>query len=267
MLEKVLIIALFTITIHMIETLAYSVRIAGVRTARLATALSLFNMIVIVSRTANMIQAPIAGSLVDAGKESGNIGLVEEQFRVIIGSASIGTIIGTILIPTFVLIFSRAIMHLEQAGSIPQMLKNIATIQKLRKVKMHVRSPRWWMIRSLRVGGVPKRLVILNMLISAIYTVGVLAALYAGLLTPEHQSAANNSSGLINGIATILMVLFIDPKVAMLTDQVLHGRKVASEINKIVGVLALSRLFGTLLAQAIFIPAAYWVKIAVEFLG
>ncbi len=267
MLEKVLLIALFTVTIHMIETLAYSVRIAGVRTARLATALSLFNMIVIVSRTANMIQAPIAGSLVDEGRNSGNIGLVEEQFRIIIGSASIGTILGAILIPSFILIFARAIMHLEQAGSIPQMLKNIATIQKLRKATEHVRSPRWWMLRSLRIGGVPKRLVVFNVLISAIYTVGVLAALYASLLTPEHQSAAMNSSGLINGVATILMVLFIDPRVAMLTDQVLHGRKDQAEIHKMVGILTLSRLLGTLFAQVIFIPAAYWVKIAVEFLG
>lgn len=267
MIEKIIIICLFTATIHMIETLSYSVRIAGVRTARLATALSLFNILVIVSRTANMIQAPFAGSLIDEAKRTENLHLVKDQFRIIIGSASLGTILGALLIPTFVFIFARAIIHLEQAGSVPQMLKNIATIQKLRQAKQHVRSPRWWMLARVRMGGVPKRLLLINIIVSAIYTVGVLAALYASLLIPEHSSAAMNSSGLINGIATILLVLFVDPKVALLTDDVLHGRKDPALINKMVATLTLSRLLGTLIAQLLLVPAAYWIMLITDLIG
>jgi hypothetical protein len=264
--EKILLICIFTAMIHLIETLSYSVRIAGVRTARLATALSLFNMIVIVSRTANMVQAPMAGGLVDHARATGEYGMIEEQFRLIIVSASLGTVLGMILIPSFVLIFARAIMHLEQAGSVPQMLRNIATIQKLRQARHHLRRPKWWMIHRIRLGGVPKRFFLFNALVTAIYTVGVLAALYASLLTPEHASAVMMSSGLINGIATILMVIFVDPKVALITDQVLHGQKNPNAINKMVGILTFSKLLGTLLAQALFIPAAYWITVVTGLL-
>ena len=46
-----LILAL-TFVVHLVETLAYSVRIAGVRVRRLAVSLSLFNLLVLLARTA-----------------------------------------------------------------------------------------------------------------------------------------------------------------------------------------------------------------------
>jgi hypothetical protein len=51
---------IFTLTflIHLIGTLAYAVRIAGVRTRRIVVALSLFNLLMLLSRTANSFQAP-----------------------------------------------------------------------------------------------------------------------------------------------------------------------------------------------------------------
>jgi hypothetical protein len=54
--EKVLLISLFILIIHSIETLAYAVRLSGVRVKLIASALSLFNVMVIVSRLANMMQ-------------------------------------------------------------------------------------------------------------------------------------------------------------------------------------------------------------------
>jgi Alternate to MurJ len=54
--EKVLLISLFILINHSIETLAYAVRLSGVRVKLIASALSLFNVMVIVSRLANMMQ-------------------------------------------------------------------------------------------------------------------------------------------------------------------------------------------------------------------
>lgn len=45
-----------TFVIHLIGTLAYSVRIAGIRTRRIAVSLALFNILVLVSRTSNSFQ-------------------------------------------------------------------------------------------------------------------------------------------------------------------------------------------------------------------
>ena len=53
--EKLLLIALFIFIIHPIETLAYAVRLSGARVRMIASVLSLFNIMVILSRMANMI--------------------------------------------------------------------------------------------------------------------------------------------------------------------------------------------------------------------
>ncbi len=156
MMEKLLIICVFVGIIHMIETLAYSVRLAGLKTRKLVVALSLFNIIVIVSRTANMVQAPLTGKLGDAVQSKEDLPVLLHQLQTILLAASIGTIAGALLIPSFVSIFSRMISHLEVAGSVPQMMKNIASIHTLEKAKKHVKRPRWIMLSQLRIGGVPE---------------------------------------------------------------------------------------------------------------
>jgi hypothetical protein len=45
--------------INVVSTLSYAVRIAGVRTGRTAFALSLFNLLVLFSRSSNAILAPL----------------------------------------------------------------------------------------------------------------------------------------------------------------------------------------------------------------
>lgn len=117
-------IGLFILIIHSIETLAYAVRLSGARVKLLASALSLFNVMVMFSRLANMMQQPFTGSLTDTAPKENTLAFVEQQFRILIGAASLGTLVGILLLPTFVAIFSRAIIHLsEERGSIPALFK------------------------------------------------------------------------------------------------------------------------------------------------
>lgn len=100
--EKLLFIALFIFIIHSIETLAYAVRLSGARVKMIASALSLFNIMVIVSRLANMMQQPFTGSLIDTAPEGNALEFVETQFRFLIGASTVGTVFGIILLPTFI---------------------------------------------------------------------------------------------------------------------------------------------------------------------
>lgn len=265
MLEQVLIAALFTFIIHLAETLTYSLRLAGVRTGKLAVALSLSGIILLISRTANMLQAPLTGKLIDFSKKHADYDVVE-PFRIIIGAATAGTFTALVFVPSAVLLASRIISHLEAAGSIPQMLLSSVSIQKINHAKYHLRFPRLSMLSRLRIGGIPKRIVLLNALVTAIYTIGVLAALLASTLTNEYSTTASQSSGLINGLATILLTVLIDPQIALITDKVLKGEKNIAALNKIFGLLMLSRLLGTVLAQLLLVPAAYWIKWIVSVL-
>ncbi len=55
---KLAIICLLAFIIHLIGTLAYAVRIAGVRTRRIAVPFALFNILILVSRTSNSFHDP-----------------------------------------------------------------------------------------------------------------------------------------------------------------------------------------------------------------
>ncbi len=110
------------------------------------------------------------------------------------------------------------------------------------------------------------KLFFINMVITAIYTIGVLAALYASLIVPERAATAVMASGLINGVATILLVIFVDPKVSVLADDVVNNRGSYQTLKIVSLMMVSSRLFGTLLAQVLFIPGAKYVAWFTKFI-
>ena len=100
MTTQIVIVIILTFVINFITTLSYSVRIVGIRTGRIAISFALFNILVLVSRTANGFQAPLLAKTVENdikhGIFSNNI-----TFRLIIFSCTLATIFGALLIPTF----------------------------------------------------------------------------------------------------------------------------------------------------------------------
>ncbi|TCP29913.1 uncharacterized protein DUF2837 [Scopulibacillus darangshiensis] len=265
--DKVIYIALFILIIHTIETLAYAVRLSGARVGLIASALSLFNLMVIVSRMANMMQQPFTGSLVDTAPSSDTLSFVESQYRVIIGASTIGTLIGIILLPTFVALFSRAIIHLsKQKGSIPSLFKTAFSLDYIRRGLNQMHFPNLSYLKGVTLKNVPKRLFFINMVVTSIYTIGVLSALYAALLAPERASTAIMASGLINGIATILLVVFVDPKISVLADDAINKRGSYLKLKNVSLMMIVSRFLGTLLAQILFIPGAEYVAWFTKFI-
>ncbi|MFP7492348.1 lipid II flippase Amj family protein [Terribacillus saccharophilus] len=266
--EKLLFIALFIFIIHSIETLAYAVRLSGARVKMIASALSLFNIMVIVSRMANMMQQPFTGSLIDNAPEENTLAVVESQFRILIGASTIGTVFGIILLPTFVALFSRAIIHLsEEKGSVPSLVKRFFSLQYIKRSITHFSLPKFSYLRQTKVKDIPIRLFLVNMIITAIYTIGVLAALYASLLAPERSSTAIMASGLINGIATILLVIFIDPKLSVIADDVVNQRGSYNKLKSMSLMMVTSRLLGTLLAQLFFVWGAEYIAWFTKFIA
>jgi hypothetical protein len=264
MMEKMLWITLLTLLIHGVETLTYGVRLAGVRTGKLAVALSLTGIIVLVSRTSNLLQAVMMGGVIDQAKLVPGFPL-EWQMHILIAGASIGTLLAMLVFPTSVRFSQRLIRRLEVTGSLPKLLLESVSIRKLKNARRQLRRPTWEMLSRLRIGGVPKRLLLTNTLVTAIYTVGVLAALYASFRMPQFSTTASLSSGLINGVATILMTLLVDPQVALLTDKAMNGQENMASLNKMFGLLMFSRFCGTLLAQFILVPCALFIEWMLPF--
>jgi hypothetical protein len=259
--EKLIMIALFIFIIHSIETLAYAVRLSGARVKMIASALSLFNIMVIVSRLANMMQQPFTGSLIDTAPKENALEFVEVQFRILIGASTAGTVFGIILLPTFVSLFSRAIIH-----SVPSLIKRIFSLQYIKRGITHFSLPKFTYLQGTRIKDIPIMLFCVNMIITAIYTIGVLSALYAALLVPENATTAIMASGLINGIATILLVIFIDPKLSVLADDVVNQRGSYNKLKSLSLMMVTSRLLGTILAQMLFLWGARYIAWFTKFI-
>ena len=96
----------------------------------------------------------------------------------------------------------------------------------------------------------------MNIIAVAIITIGVLSALYAGYLNPEFRATASNLSAIINGVATILMFIFIDPYLSIMTDDVVLGNTKESKFREYIVYMVFARVLGTVLAQFILIPSA-----------
>ncbi|MGP7816399.1 lipid II flippase Amj family protein [Niallia sp. 01092] len=266
--EKLLFISLFILIIHSIETLAYAVRLSGARVKLLASALSLFNVMVVFSRFSNMMQQPFTGSLIDNAPKEHKLEFVENQFRVIIGAASLGTILGILLLPTFIALFSRAIIHLSEGeGSVPSLLKKGFTLEFIKRGLKHIHLPRLSYIKDIQLKNIPVKLFLINMVVTAVYTIGVIAALYASLLAPERDSTAIMASGLINGIATILLTIFIDPKISILADGVINQKGSYLQLKSMSIMMITSRVAGTLLAQLLLIPGAEYIAWLTKFIA
>jgi hypothetical protein len=93
----------------------------------------------------------------------------------------------------------------------------------------------------------------------AIWSVGVFSALYAAYLRPELRVTSSQLSAVVNGVATILMFVFIDPYLSMITDDVADGRISEAYFRRSIVWLTGSRLAGTMLAQALLVPGALWI--------
>ena len=91
--RQLLVICFLTFVIHLIGTLAYAVRIAGVRTRRIAVSFSLSNILILVSRTSNSFQGPFLAKRIESNIAGGvSFGLLGD-FRWMLFSATLATIL------------------------------------------------------------------------------------------------------------------------------------------------------------------------------
>ncbi|MFC5472290.1 lipid II flippase Amj family protein [Cohnella suwonensis] len=263
MSTNLIIVFAMTMIIHAAETLSYSARLAGVRLNKIAVALSLTGIIVLVSRTANMVQAPLTAKFVDYARDHADNELLR-QLRIIILASSVGTLLAIILFPTFIGIFARIINRLEATGSIPKLISSV-TFSQIKRSRKYIRLPRF-KFSQYRYLGISKSFILLHIVVTSIYTVGVLASLYAAHLLPQFSTTASQASGIINGIATIILTIFIDPQLRLITDKALTHQEQRNQLGKIYVLLMTSRFLGTMAAQLVLIPAAYLIGYFVKII-
>jgi hypothetical protein len=259
---QIILVLVLTFIINLISTLSYSVRIVGIRTRKIAISFALFNIMVLISRTSNSFQAPLLAKWIEKNINMGiNPGTYE--FQLILITTTMATLIGSLLIPTFQRLFSKAVLRFSVNKSVPRLLMYAFSKQGIRQIMAEVKLPDKgnYKVSTHKVPDFPIKIFIFNILASAILAVGVLSSLYAGFINPDLRTTSSTLSSIVNGLATILMFMFIDPHLSALTDDVIEGKYSETDFRKVVRLMVVSRFIGTMLAQLLLVPFSKFIAI------
>lgn len=254
---------------------AYAARLAGAQSGRVATAISLFNLFVTVSRMATLIYTPMLGALsdraavyesTDQALQAAAVTTFQWQLRGIVLAGTLGAAIGTALLPAFRMLFLRGIAAFERTRSLPKALVRLLAPRSSISVLRSVRLPSIASLGRFSLHHIPKDLLAFNIVVTGVYAIGVVAAAYASVINPEAARTALLSSGLINGIATISYTLIVDPGSALITDEAAKGERPIEEVKSLVAYLALTTIVGMLLSQLVLVPAAIVIAAGAHFI-
>ncbi|AEE14263.1 hypothetical protein Thena_0626 [Thermodesulfobium narugense DSM 14796] len=261
-------IMFFDFSIHLSEATASALRLAGLRTGKITTSLSFYNIIALVSRMSNMFQAPLLGVLVDSAVLTGKIDALGNNFRAVIFCGALGDILAIILLPYSVAFFSRIILWFEETGSVPMALFKLLSFKNIKLVSKDFANVKFLKrFEDFDFKGIPKKFIFFNIVVVAVYTVGVMSSLFAGAHLAAYRVTATQLSGIVNGLATILMAFVVDPTAALITDDALHKRRTYNNVESMVYLLLFTRILGSLvLSQIIFLPATWYIMSVTLFL-
>lgn len=257
---KIVFVMIMTFIINFIGTLAYCTRTAGVKTGKLAISGSIFNIFSLGSSAANTLQAPILAKTVDINIDRGTTGNLLTNFRYILLSAALGNLCGAIFIPTFQRILCKAIDSFNIHRSIPKLMLHGFSKSGVVQFKSCVKIPSKQNIKQLkRFDGMPKKIIAANVIVVALSATASVSTLFAGALNPNLRSTCMSLSPVINALPTLLLAIFIDPNLSMMTDDVLLGKRTETDFNRCVMFMVSGRILGTIVSQIILVPAALLV--------
>jgi hypothetical protein len=251
---QITLVFLFNFIIALIGTLAYSVRLVGVRTGRIAVSFAIFNVLMLISRTANTFQFPLLTKYVERNPHPDEL---VNLFYLIIIVAGMATIVGAILIPTFQRILYKGVLSFSVDRSISRLIMHSFSKSGMSYIKECIASPAKENITKLNWRKLPMKIIILNMVTVALLTVGGLAPIFAGSIDPRFRATCITLSSIINGIALIIMSVFVDPQLSVMTDDVVDGKCGEKDFRVCVVGMVVSKTVGTFLAILLLIPASY----------
>lgn len=266
MLRPVIIAGCLLGTMSIVDTLAYGVRTSGVLTRKLAISLSLFNILVIISRFSNMFSAPILGNFPDKVYQGVyTVENVQAALQLDLLFVIAGVLIGGLLMPTLIKLFKRGIQVLEDVGTLPKTM--VYGLRHLSEFPRQFSPPR---LRYLKEFGdfrvLPYQFLLYNVFVTCFYSIGVMSTVLAASVDHSVAGTAILLSGIVNGIATMTLFIIVDPPAAVVVENCISGKRPVSHAKIMNVALTVTRLLGCLLAllllpwmAAYVLNAAHWV--------
>ncbi|MFN3995153.1 MAG: lipid II flippase family protein [bacterium] len=263
--KKFVVVFFITFFIYFLGMVAGALRFAGIKTELITTSFSLLNVISLISRLSNLIQTPFLGSMVDLAYKNNSLEELKIKLHMIIFAGTLGYFVGFFFFTTFEKIFEKWIVLFDKD-------------RNLVKTFLYFFNPRSWFffVRNIskpvfylsykELKRVPSVVFWSSTLIGAFWTTGVLSAMYASVLAPEFARTATILSGIVNGVATVLFTIFLDPIVANITDKVYNKQERIEYLYNVIWVIMVTSVLGTILAHFVLYPGAWIIaKVTIIF--
>lgn len=265
---RLLVVCVLNVLINLLTLTTNAARVSGAETKRVATALSLFNVFQVSFRLLNLIYAPLMASIVDILTREGKLDIILIKLRFVVLSASFGSFLGFLLLPTFIEIYKLGIKAMERYGSMPKIVFSFATTPHYWAALLRCfRKPSFLGVNPLNVNLIPRSFLIFNVMGVAMWTIGVISSTYASALNQELVRTAVNLSGIINGIGTIFLFVLVEPVSALIVDQAVHGDRTGEHVRIMVIWLAIGSILGNLIGLPLLVPAANYILWVSKLIG
>lgn len=250
-------VTLLFFLVNFFSTIPYAARIVGTRTKMLAISFTLFNVIALIARTANGFQTPYLAKYIEVNMLQSIFWSPLPFLQGMILVSAVGSIAGAFFIPTTQRIFTKGALFYYKNRSLnkvilkglknsPALLRNSFKLPSLNNFKS------LFLIRDL-----PVKLFIYHAIATVFITIGPLSAIYAGFLHPEYRATASSMSFIINGMATVIMFLLIDPPLSILTEDAVQGKISEAYFRRCIVWFVISRIAGVFIAQLFLVPMAH----------
>lgn len=241
----------FAFIINYIEMLNYPCKLAGAKTAKYATAISLFNIISIATRVVSLLLAPMLSKHIESSIGISTIDDILYDINLIITFSLLGSLSCYLPMNNFFGKFEIGITYLAKNTPLKMLQRSITYIFK--------KENQGGLTQSKLISEKEKTSLIFAISCicahALIYT-GVLSALVAGFIAPEFRMTAVQLSGVVSGVGVLILFLICDPYVAKLIDISIANQKKLPETVRIIKAKALSQMIGILLAFVLIKPGA-----------
>lgn len=202
----ILIVFLFS-SIHFLEFSSFYSRIAGIRSKKKLLSYSIQQTTFVGTRFFFIFLMPLLGYIVDRK--------VDEELYIYmiflaLAFASLGYIFSYLFKETIVTFFENVILEYSEnkRGYITSFLISLSSL-KYRKNKSSINN---------RFKFFNKNIVILSAIVFCCYSIAVFLSFYLALIYYDYRSTISQLSGLVNAAATLLLTLYVEPKISRSID-------------------------------------------------
>ena len=241
--------------IHFIAVVSYSARVSGGLLGRVASSVAIMNILLIVSRAASALSAPIIAKSIEMSLDEQMV-ISENMIRVYLISGLVGGVSALLLFER-----ARSYFTLVLLDSTTNLIKKMFTSFFCKGVWQKEKNDKVISSKSINI-----KVYIANTIGTAIWIATPMSAMLAGILVPEFRTTAIYVAAFVNGVATILLFSYCDPYFARNIDNVGENKDQRNSVRLIMKYAAVSYVFAIILSQILLTPFAHLISKISEWL-